>query len=318
MKEEKILIKEGRDNLSLTIFIPWDCNKNCPFCTTKSSYSKELADIDSIIKLAKKTLLKIPSIKDIVISGGEPLDNLKSLLKLIKNLEPYNKKIYINTSFPIIDKEGESTLKKILKKVSGINISRHVEHDYSDFSSLSYIKDFVQDLSSVRINILLNDHIDILDLSKSRKILDSIESIKEFDYFDIQLRANYLKTGTDFSESCKFNLKDKRDDTNLYLSLIGDIKTSYCSVCFTSSIVYNSRGNTISYHKGLRKTKLFNKTHKFYEVNDVIITPQGTLKLDWEDDPIDLDKILLYRKTIRVLGFNKSENTCGFRRTRFC
>ena len=28
----------GRSNLSITVFVPWDCENKCPFCTTKSLY----------------------------------------------------------------------------------------------------------------------------------------------------------------------------------------------------------------------------------------------------------------------------------------
>ena len=28
----------GRSNLSVTVFVPWDCEKHCPFCTSKEFY----------------------------------------------------------------------------------------------------------------------------------------------------------------------------------------------------------------------------------------------------------------------------------------
>ena len=29
---------KGRSNLSCTIFVPWDCNNHCKFCTSKQMY----------------------------------------------------------------------------------------------------------------------------------------------------------------------------------------------------------------------------------------------------------------------------------------
>ena len=305
-----IRIKIGRDNLSLTIFIPWDCTKNCPFCTTKSDYSKGLSDIDSIIELAKNTLKKIPQIRDIVISGGEPLDNLKSLSKLIRALESYNKNIYINTSFPIILEEDKKIFENILSKIKGLNVSRHKEHDYSNFLPLSLIKSLISDKCPVRINIILNKHINLFDRSESTDMLGYIKSIMEYDYFDIQLRANYLKTDVYTCIGYEFGLRDTRDDTTIYLATLGQITSTKCSVCSTNYVTYNNRGNTISFHKGLRKTKLHDSTYDFYEVNDIIITPQGFLKLDWEDNPISLDQIHIIQD-IKRIKVRTATNTCG-------
>jgi len=30
--------RKGRTNLSATIFVPYDCKNNCPFCTSKADY----------------------------------------------------------------------------------------------------------------------------------------------------------------------------------------------------------------------------------------------------------------------------------------
>ena len=32
----------GRDNISATIFVPYDCTNKCKFCTTKYLYKKDI------------------------------------------------------------------------------------------------------------------------------------------------------------------------------------------------------------------------------------------------------------------------------------
>lgn len=294
---EKILIKSGRDNLALTIFVPWDCNKNCPFCTTKKEYAKKLASVDDIARLANDVVEHIPDIEDIVISGGEPLDDLDSLLILLHQL-PYHirvsNRVFINTSFPRIKDEDRNTFIRVLAEIGGFNVSRHVGHDYSEFASLEEIKTLVGDSCPVRINVLLNEQVNLIDRSKSADVIEHIESLMSYGYFDIQLRANYLKTNQTKTSGDIHGFVLKKDDdmTSLYLSSFGKLRQSGCAVCFTIATTYNNSDKVISFHKGLKSTKRY--FDGYYEVNDVIITPSGKIKLDWEDASVKLSQIELY------------------------
>lgn len=40
---------KGRSNLSCTIFVPWDCNNHCRFCTSKHMYKERTCDMDAIL-----------------------------------------------------------------------------------------------------------------------------------------------------------------------------------------------------------------------------------------------------------------------------
>ena len=303
-------IKSGRVNLALTVFVPWDCTKNCSFCTTKSLYKKELASVRKIKSRIKSVLSKVSSIKDIVISGGEPLDNLDSLYQIIKCVDKTKYNVYINTSFPKVDPDSE-IFHKILGIVDGFNVSRHYGHNYSDFSTFDEIIAAVTSNARVRINILLNDHIQ--DLVDSDKFLSYIEDIKRYDYFDIQLRANYLKTSTGTRST--FTLKDNDDKTSRYLiDTYGNkygtnVHISGCNVCNSVLVIYNGY-NTISFHKGVRFTLIDNST--YFEVNDVIIFPDGDIKLDWDGPSIDLKKIrdLDNRTTVTITSKPKREPKC--------
>ena len=190
----KYKIESGRNNLALTIFVPWNCTKNCNFCTTKKEYNQELSNIKDIKRLMNRTLKKITFITDIVISGGEPLDNINDLYYLIKDIDKSKYHIFVNTSFPKIEESNFDNFKKFVKLVDGFNVSRHFQHNYEHFCSFEEIQELINFESKVRINILLQHQIDTLKIKEFIPFLDYIEKIKSYGFFDIQLRANYLKT----------------------------------------------------------------------------------------------------------------------------
>ena len=83
-----------------TVFVPYDCNNNCPVCINK----KESADTSkfSLEKIIEsiKIVDSITPACDFVFTGGEPFANLSSLEKML-NTVPNTHKIYINTTFPV-------------------------------------------------------------------------------------------------------------------------------------------------------------------------------------------------------------------------
>lgn len=287
---ESFYFKAERDNLALTVFVPWDCTKNCPFCTTKSEYKKKLASVDDIIAKIQIVLRKARSIKDVVISGGEPLDDINNLYKIISSIKI--KKIFINTSFPKIKEEDREKFDLILKRVSGLNVSRHLGHNYSSFSSYEEIIELVGNKIPVRINILLEEQMDGWT-DKSVKLIEHIKNIMSYNYFDIQLRANYNKTATwvNPKEGYWFNLDDDYDTTSMYIKSFGKTVTTGCRVCHTITAKYNDK-NTISFHKGLKHTSSYSYVNYRWNVNDFIITASGELKSDWERKPIDPESLV--------------------------
>jgi hypothetical protein cdifQCD-7_20152 len=290
----KYKIEAGRNNLALTIFVPWNCSKNCNFCTTKKEYNQELSNIKDIKRLMNRTLKKITFITDIVISGGEPLDNVNELYSLIKDIDKSKYHIFVNTSFPKIEESNLDVFYKIIKLVDGFNVSRHFQHNYEHFCSFEEIQELIGGKTKVRINILLQHQIDTLKIKEFIPFLDYIEKIKSYEIFDIQLRANYLKTSANDNDT-EFMLHNDIDKTSLYLKSAyeSDLKfhKTGCPVCSTISIPYNCF-SVISYHKGLKSTLI--EKDGYYQVNDVIIMPTGNLKLDWDGENVELKNISLY------------------------
>ena len=78
----------GREERSLTVFVPWDCGRNCPFCTTKSEYSLKYsaAKLDYYFERQKESLrrmLEYGFVDSIVFTGGEPLADVRRLGELV-------------------------------------------------------------------------------------------------------------------------------------------------------------------------------------------------------------------------------------------
>ena len=316
-----VYVKAGRDNLALTVFVPWDCTKNCSFCTTKQLYKKKIATIGEIEEKMKKLLKGFPMIKEVVISGGEPFNNLHDLWRLVLNIDrKYN--IYVNTSFPKIKEEDKYYFEKVVERIKGINVSRHLNHDYSAFSSYEDMMNLCPYLPDIRINILLNKHIDPDNLEESKDIIKHIEHIKRYKFFDIQLRANYLKTSFVYNMlGTPFYLDEYMDETSYYINSLGrNFTRSGCEVCRTVSVEY-SKNLYISFHKGLKNTLLLEKDDNgkdIFIVNDVILTPTAEVKLDWDAKPIDTKYLLesTYMKP-KDPYYNKDIYICG-RRVNMC
>ena len=73
---------KGRSNLSCIIFVPWDCNNHCKFCTSKQMYKQRTCDMDAILAQIKK-INENPLIQEYVLTGGEPLADLERYQRLM-------------------------------------------------------------------------------------------------------------------------------------------------------------------------------------------------------------------------------------------
>ena len=300
---EEFEFKADRDNLALTVFVPWDCTKNCFFCTTKKEYKKKLASVDEIVEIMQTVIKKASSIRDVVISGGEPLDDIEKLHKIVSSIP--RKRVFINTSFPKIKEEDKNKFAYILNRISGLNVSRHLGHNYSSFSSYEEIMELVGNDTPVRINILLEEHMDAWT-GKSAKLIEHIQNIMSYNYFNIQLRANYNKTTTWLGRAGGegFELENDYDTTSMYIKSFGETVSSGCRVCHTIAAKYNGK-NTISFHKGLKYTSAYSKIDYLYSVNDLVITASGQLLRDWGKDPINPESLRDYTMT----HFNSTVST---------
>lgn len=250
----------GRSNLACTIFVPFDCNNNCPFCTSKKMY-KEMEgkyDIEAIISLINGLNSNL-SIKEYVLTGGEPFANLELTKRLVNSM---SKRCFVNTTLPMTDNIDEVIdYINTCEKIQGINISRHIGFDFKGVADIELINRITK---PIRINTVINKNF-------------SFDKFKEFvekwgsDTRMINLRADYTKLDTTSLKA--------RDEIETALA------TDYmfngaggCLVCHSSTFIADKC--YIQYHRGLMfsSVKMGEKTY----INDVIITPDGKMYKDWD------------------------------------
>lgn len=188
----------GREDISATIFVPYDCNNNCKFCNSKAMYKNINKNQEHLFAELENTIkfLSNNGVVSWILTGGEPFANLvklKRIIKLIKDNTKFKEqlKIYINTTLP--KTEGvENILSFINDKnnhINGISISRHKATFEEDSRILKNI--FEDELLSlievpVRINIVVDKNTDI------EKIVNRYDK-----RFQINFRKNYLEESLD-------------------------------------------------------------------------------------------------------------------------
>ena len=302
----------GRSNLSITVFVPWDCENRCPFCTTKSLYSSMDLSLTNVIASLKEVLKT--DIREIVITGGEPFSNLEGLDQILATLyEHESKKVYINTTFPK-KTQNEKTLELLEKYrcfVRGINVSRH--NGISSEEDRLFIRS-VDCRIPVRINHIVDEttakHMTNDDLEKLIYEASFVSSSLCFRYdYRKVLDTEQLKSihSNDFL-NCLFETKS-----------LSYVHSHGCLVCNTDVFGYKRgvRDYDVLFHRGTQHT--FVRTSMYGIINDIIVFPNGVVRLDWNDNSpaiIDYengDEALVSLKKTDI--WNAFEKTVGKERT---
>lgn len=274
-------IKYGRSDVNYTIFVPWDCHKNCSYCVTKKLYAENkdfnIHDasckdkyIDKIVNVSKG----IPT-KDfnLIFTGGEPLifpdllARLRTRLSEIGQWENYMLNTYMPPSF--LKNCSENWFKG--NGFTGFTIS--VEQD--SLPSHEYLKENFSLLKSLGDGVSPRISMVVLDSSKESvsKALDWLLPFTKIGY-QIILRA-------DFSKIDKENVHNVFGD-NTFEALF-EISERYlgfsgCLICRTDRFVYN--GVEIHYHRGSSETSY--KMGDSLVINDMTLKPDLVLRYDWD------------------------------------
>lgn len=258
----------GRNNLALTIMVPFDCPNNCPFCESKKEYAKNRPSLDGVVNAIKhffrdNNTLNIP---EVVITGGEPMANILALRKII-NVIPSDKDIYINTTLLKIHFKEFVALVNSDPQIKGINVSRHEATYEEDCRLLHCIAPdgwFRQINKSVRINCVVNNGTNIYD------IMDRWEGQR----VELSFREN-------------FNAMTEQDLHNPYSGYLPRLASeleykghTQCKVCDTT-IFKRRSGLVVRYHKGIKNTLVYLGNDK-WEINDIIIRQDGEIFADWD------------------------------------
>lgn len=280
----------GRDNLAVTLFVPWDCGRNCPFCTTKHEYKNT-----SKFSLDKQisTLLGIwclPDIKDVVITGGEPLENIPELDRLfgaihsLCRLAP--KKVFINTSKVDFTKKEFDEFQRFLDRyrgvIDGVSISNHIGNEWFTPGS-EVISSFRQHKIPVRMNCVV-DH----NAVTHRELIDFVLTWQH-EVDTISFRRDYTTVYDEIdltgADAMVYKLVD----------LFGQYTKSGCLVCHDNVF----KDGKVHYHRGYKNTSSVNQFGDV-AVNDLIIKQDGKLYLDWEGaGPFSVSDVLDCWETVQ-------------------
>lgn len=300
--------KIGRNNLAATIYVPYDCDNNCPFCTSKIEYRQHFPNVGRIVQ-ALKSLVDNPLIQDIVFTGGEPLANMTILKMLVDITRNKGKNVFINTTFP---KDSHNSLFYLLEEgnVSGINISRH-ESSYEQDSKLFYniAPDWL--ISKISVPVKINAVVTNVDSFITK--LPTI--INRWNKPNIRLCIRH-----DFRTTTFTNLHTLTDDPilNYLIQNYSFESHTFCDVCDTVNFEEG-----ISYHRGMEHSSI--KMGDTVIVNDIIVFPDGFIAYDWDRKPIsDLEGFMdlgdfmtktfkeKHEKTIQSNNQNTEKITNGY------
>lgn len=300
-----------KDGATITIFAPYDCNNNCPFCVNKKEYKENPTfDLDKVLESLEK-LHNITPRCDIVITGGEPFADVKKLKNILIKIWQLNKnslrphKVFINTTLPLINGSYYPVLdviREFKNTITGLNVSRHVKN-YVD-NGADEIFEFLNDITSVRINTVLANINEAKDYKT--KIYDKYKDFPAVKGF--QIRDDYTKV-------IKSNLYVPSNEMIWFLyihKLIESRSMSEAKRFYNENVIYSNdfRWNVkindkISYHRTLPYSCIegsgqYEEWCK--EINDIIINPRGEILDDWNEYGKLLDLMAYKNRTYRSYG----------------
>lgn len=258
----------GRDNLALTIFVPYDCRNKCPFCSSKETYRTHRPSMDNVKYQLKRVLTEFDyPIKDVVFTGGEPMADIDGLKELI-DLVPSQYNIYINTTFTNRNLENFVEFVNKCSKIKGINISRHSETYEKDCELLYDIAtdDRISEIQKpVRINCVVKNQ----DISK---VIERWNGTGVHLYFrkDFNIEQDFVE------------LHNPYDELTMKLIADGFAFNSHiqCNVCDTT--FFEKGGQIVAYHKGQKNSSI--QIGEYLEINDLIIDQTGVFTFDWGEN----------------------------------
>lgn len=253
----------GRANFALTVFVPYDCTNNCPFCTTKKLYNNIMnpADAEVLISEHLGYANKSDVIKDIVFTGGEPMYDLEMLSRLIKLVS--DKNVYINTN---LVKENFFQFVKLVNRtanVKGISVSRHT----SDYAAepQNNVEDWCLEAfeKPVRINVVLDSK------KKTSEMIGFVEDVlSRWSHSSKNISVNFR---ADFRNVTTASIHDMKEPmAEMFIRNYNCVGHSWCEVCDTLRFE-DTQGRMFAYHRGLEHSSVTMRNKII--VSDAILIP---------------------------------------------
>ncbi|MBR3562119.1 MAG: 4Fe-4S cluster-binding domain-containing protein [Oscillospiraceae bacterium] len=268
---------------TVTVFVPYDCRNNCPFCVNKQEYANCAGfSVDKIIE-SIRVVDSITPACDVVFTGGEPFANLDSLQRML-DVVPETHKVYINTTFPVqpgCSAEEMLTFTERNKgKITCINVSRHID---------PYVEESPDEIvgriaTPKRINCVL-----YMDYP-SDKLKDFAERWRKYN-IPIQFRYDYTETTPE-------NLYEEENDR-----ILQDLKRQFTYMGLDGCRMRNGfhflyKDLHMTYHKTLPYSTIVETDENgvTYDIlYDILIKQTGELHSDWTGVKLDVEK---YRNVV--------------------
>jgi len=271
--------KTRQGGATVTIFVPYDCKNNCPFCINKAEYANmEGFSVEKIIASIKR-MDSITPYCDFVFTGGEPFADMASLQRMLDAI-PTTHKVYINTTLPVFENQSEEDIieftRKNRHKITCINISRHMQHYVQESNDSMLPKLFVP----FRINcVLYKDY-------PADRIVPYLERFRKIPGASIQFRFDYTATTPE-------NLYDEADD-----KILRDLKaiapyTGLDGCRMRCGFHFDYHGMELTYHKTLPYSTIVETDPSdgvTYDIlYDILIKQNGDIHSDWTGVMLDVD-----------------------------
>ena len=268
---------------TVTIFVPYDCGNNCPFCINKKEYADMTGFSAQAICESIRTMDAITPECDFVFTGGEPFANLQSLQVMLDAI-PGTHKVYINTTLPLLNGVTEEDIvafaQKNKDKITCINVSRHL---------VKYVKESGDELLArmpvpVRVNCVL-----FRDYPKDR-LVPYIERIQQL--------GRSIQFWFDYTDTTPENLYDREHDM-IYQDLCKVARYTGLDGCrMRCGFHFDYNGLELTYHKTLPYSTIVEEGEDgvTYDIlYDILIKQTGELHSDWTGVKLDVDA---YRKVV--------------------
>ena len=268
---------------TVTIFVPYDCGNNCPFCINKKEYADMTGFSAEKICDSIRTMDAITPECDFVFTGGEPFADLDALQTMLDTI-PRTHKVYINTTLPLLNGVTEEDILAFAErnrdKITCVNVSRHLVKYVTESGDGLIVKMPVP----VRINCVLFRNY------PKEQLVPYIERIKALGR-PIQFRFDYTDTTPD-------NLYDREHDM-IYQDLCRVARYTGLDGCrMRCGFHFDYDGLELTYHKTLPYSTIVETGADgvTYDIlYDILIKQTGELHSDWTGVKLDVDA---YRKVV--------------------
>lgn len=275
--------KTREGGATVTIFVPYDCNNNCPFCINKQEYADTSSFSLSRICESIRLMDSITPRCDFVFTGGEPFADLHALQTMLDCI-PATHKVYINTTFPVqrchSAEEMLSFTEKNRDKITCINISRHL---------VKYVEESPDEIiariaTPKRINCVLYKKYPAAQLPAF---------VERFLPYGIPIQFRY-----DYTETTPENLYEEEHDP-----ILQDLRQLFTyrgldGCRMRNGFHFSYKGLHMTYHKTLPYSTIVETGEDgvTYDIlYDILIKQTGELHSDWTGVKLDVEA---YRQVV--------------------